>query len=1590
MATSNRDVKLTVEAQALGADSIKNLAAQVRSLGKEGTDAAPEFARLAAELDQIADQSAAINSLKQLEAEVSALAASQANAARIAEGTADAYTKQKTRTDALRATLAESTTAWNVSRNAQAAARQALDEYRATLIGATREEKAADATLRDHTANSAKATGEVRRRKVALDEAAVALRASTKEETAASGAYRKTATELTSATSALRKRTQALADAQGAAGKLGVETADLAAAEAHLRAALTETGVAAQQLQAYTSQLQVLDEMAASAATEHAAAVKRITQAYNEDVAATVKVAEAQAKLLASTKALEDAEQARVARVREQAEADRLAVIQAQGLAEMMRKGVVALQAEMAAQKDAAASTAAYTLQVKKLEQAEADLQARQLQRGRYEQGQRAAAAAASELAALAESERFMQRYAAAQARAASEAQQLTLRIKQAGEAMDAAFTASGVRSVAAIQAEITQTSQALVFLERSFKAGAIGAYDLQRAAGAAQARLQTLQAELTKMPAAVGVFNRMNTAVLDLANRFGALAAALATVGFVAKPILDANLALDSMRRVLTTVYGSAEEAGKQIEFVRRVAETAGLDVLQLGNAFTKFAASAKASGIDAGLVQRVFEATAGAAGNLGLASDKAAHILDALGQMANKGTVSMEELRQQLGDSLPGALSLLAKGLGITEPQLVKLVESGKLLTTEALGPLADAMLSLAAPGGRVEGLRAAMERLGNQFTLAFQKISDTSFYRGLTTVVGGLADNFGALTTGVKLFAEALVVSKVATVVGNFLALRTATTSVAVATVEATTAVVSHTAATGANTVATGANTAAKVANVAATAGNVAAWTAIGAALQSTAAKTEVATAAVTGLSRAKSTLGAAAGRLTTMLGGPVGAVVTLGLAVYELGPSLVRGAAALVGFGDKSDEVASKLKAVEATIRAAAAAREAEGEGLVKAKVQYAEQADALGKASAASEMLAKAIKDTGEASILAAELTGNERTKLLATSAARLADATALETVSVAKRAEADLTAGLVALAERSIEGKGRLNASQQQELDLLLSKRDLLGPLTAAEQERTNALLVAQDAAAKSISSTVEQIKLDRIKLEGQRAAAAEAGAAALKERALADAANFAAEAARNQTGRIRELEQAHRAGQESVDLMRAALARGETTQAAYNATVTRAGQAQGLYRIALDQAAKAGVDLRQAQTGVSDAFFESSKAVHGLITSLKETGLTAEKVGPQLNAALDKQIEAAKTREELEFVKAEVLRARDAFLLLGGDATAALDKITKKAAELSPAMQQAQKDAALLGITLKDKVGGGAEQGVEASLRAYERLKMGGVASASEVEQAFVKVANQAIKAAGGQVPEWVRVEAAIRGVTIAVDASGNAVVAAAGATTQATGQMAAGFRNARSEAEQMLDAIERQIAAEEKQLDLIKRRDAIERQKKGVDINGFATDKAGNTIVQAGPTAEPPTGDGGWTFVNDARVPYRGNTVGGVPSNGMTGFWARTIQGKEADAAKAVEDGAKSDAEFAARRAAGENPGAGGFPLLGTYRAPAAAQTAATAAPAASSGGTRTIRLELGGMGSTSINVASDADAAKVEAFMDQLQAAMARAGG
>lgn len=702
MATSNsRDVRLGIEIETAGEESVKRLASAVRALAQEGDPAAAQYRHLADELDRLSQQAGAIQSLQALRTDVELLAKAEASAAEAAAVAAKAYADQKASTDLLR-------DAQTKARVEAAQAKTAYDDLKLafqTLRNAGKDATESQASFNARLAEARQQVDDQNRalkaRRDELNESNRLVREAATAENDFARDMTATAKAAVSTTDALRAQSSVLQEAEARALALGTNTENLALAEA---------------------------------------------------------------ELLASTKAYVAEAQQRNAVTREQAEADKLAAIQAKGLAEAQAASAQAAASELAAMQESLAFAEKYAAQI-----VEADTKAA----AAAKQLQQAEAAALAEFNKAAEAARVtnfwtqeLQRLDAEAERAAAQQRELAAAAKQVSDA----FGQTGVRSLAAIRAEMAGVNNAVGILQSQFAKGAIGADDLARAASSAQVRLATLRAELESTPKAPGQFEQLNTQINGLIGKFGSLTAVFAAVGFAAKPLFDLAVQTDTLNRAMISVTGSADAAKKQIDFLKSTANQAGVAIGDISQSYVRFTAAARTAGISADTVNRVFAATANAAGNLGLSSDKVTHILDALAQMASKGVVSMEELRQQLGDSLPGALSLMAKGLGLTQAELTKLVESGQLLSRDALPALADAMTSLGAKGEQVEGLSASFNRFKNVVYEAGNALVEGPLGKGagfLLTALGGALRDVATAAVG---FNEAIgIAAKTIALVG-----------------------------------------------------------------------------------------------------------------------------------------------------------------------------------------------------------------------------------------------------------------------------------------------------------------------------------------------------------------------------------------------------------------------------------------------------------------------------------------------------------------------------------------------------------------------------------------------------------------------------------------------------------------------------------------------------------------------------------------------------------------------------------------------------------------------------------------------------
>lgn len=183
-----------------------------------------------------------------------------------------------------------------------------------------------------------------------------------------------------------------------------------------------------------------------------------------------------------------------------------------------------------------------------------------------------------------------------------------------------------------------------------------------------------------------------------SLGTKFRQLVMTLGNLRFVAMDINDIFLRLPSsilatagelerlevLMRGLSkelTSAGRAAEGLRDFNFVTNLAKNAPFEIGALSDAFVKL----KTAGIDPtnGSLQALVDSVAKFGGN----SEQLKRASVAIQQMAGKGVISMEELRQQLGEAVPDAMKAMADGMGVTMSELAKIVSTGTLGADAAL---------------------------------------------------------------------------------------------------------------------------------------------------------------------------------------------------------------------------------------------------------------------------------------------------------------------------------------------------------------------------------------------------------------------------------------------------------------------------------------------------------------------------------------------------------------------------------------------------------------------------------------------------------------------------------------------------------------------------------------------------------------------------------------------------------------------------------------------------------------------------------------------------------------------------------------
>src|SRR5690554_2148623 len=166
---------------------------------------------------------------------------------------------------------------------------------------------------------------------------------------------------------------------------------------------------------------------------------------------------------------------------------------------------------------------------------------------------------------------------------------------------------------------------------------------------------------------------------------------------------------------QAVVEAHGYVGKGEETFDWLRRLGNNLGFSYMDQAQDYNSFLANALGAGQSIGGAQGIYKGFAEYQRAMGVTPARQKLVMSALSQMMGKGAVSMEELRRQMAESLPGTFSVFqdayqtllkrqGRGGGLTGQaayrQLVADVSAGKVVSNELLPVVAEEMQKRAAP--------------------------------------------------------------------------------------------------------------------------------------------------------------------------------------------------------------------------------------------------------------------------------------------------------------------------------------------------------------------------------------------------------------------------------------------------------------------------------------------------------------------------------------------------------------------------------------------------------------------------------------------------------------------------------------------------------------------------------------------------------------------------------------------------------------------------------------------------------------------------------------------------------------------------
>jgi tape measure domain-containing protein len=257
-------------------------------------------------------------------------------------------------------------------------------------------------------------------------------------------------------------------------------------------------------------------------------------------------------------------------------------------------------------------------------------------------------------------------------------------------------------------------------------------------------AKLKSINTTLSDISASTRAVGRGFSSTTLIVGKFIAAYASIGAIKAFGVELFNQIKRINSLNAAYKLLIPETDKRARADAFLAELANNYGLELNSLRDEYIKYNASAKASNLTLKDQELVFESVAKAGAVLGLSVETQNRAFTALQQIMSKGKVSAEELKGQLGDALPGAVTIMAKALGVGTGELQKMLETGQVMADDALPKFARELQKAYGVDQvkTIENISSAQNRFKNQVTQVVTAIGDLAGPL-ITRVINGFTE-------------------------------------------------------------------------------------------------------------------------------------------------------------------------------------------------------------------------------------------------------------------------------------------------------------------------------------------------------------------------------------------------------------------------------------------------------------------------------------------------------------------------------------------------------------------------------------------------------------------------------------------------------------------------------------------------------------------------------------------------------------------------------------------------------------------------------------------------------------------------------